>query len=206
MTRAFYLQDAELIAPKLLGKRLVHETPEGITAGMIVEVEAYIGPEDKGAHSYMGRRTSRTEIQFGPGGFAYIFSIYGMHCCFNVVTNAVEKPDVVLVRALEPIEGIEIMKERRRCENVISLCNGPGKLCEALDITKAQYGADLCTSHLYLEEYKNITAEQIMVSPRINIDYAEEYKDRLWRYYIKDNPCVSVIPRKYRDKCRSYLQ
>ena len=96
MKREFYLRDANIVAPELLGKLLVHETEEGIASGMIVEVESYLGPDDKGAHSYGNRKSERTKIQYGMGGYAYIFSIYGMHYCFNAVTNVKMKPEVIL--------------------------------------------------------------------------------------------------------------
>ena len=189
LEREFYQRDANETAQDLLGKLLVHKTAEGITGGVIVEVESYIGPDDKGSHAYLNKRTERTEIQYGPGGFAYVYSIYGMHYCFNVVTNRTEKPEVVLVRAIEPIMGIELMQKRRKTDNIRNLCNGPGKLCQAMTITKEQYGYDLCSSEQEI---------QIMRSPRINIDYAEECKDYLWRYFIKDNPYVSKVAGKYR--------
>lgn len=198
LKRDFYLRDANSVAPDLLGKILVHKTKAGLTSGMIVEVESYMGPIDKGAHSYLNKRTARTEVQFGPGGFAYIYSIYGMHCCFNVVTNVINKPEVVLVRALEPIEGIDLMMKRRDTQNVVELCNGPGKLCAALDITKDCYAFDLCGEELYIDEYSDVSAADIGVSPRINIDYADEYADCLWRYYIRDNKYVSKVARRYK--------
>ena len=116
LPRAFYLRSALQAAPELLGKLLCHETTEGLTAGRIVEVEAYVGPEDDGAHSYGGRRTERTAIQYGEGGYAYVFGIYGMHWCFNAVTAAPGKPEVVLVRALEPVLGLELMEKRRNSQ------------------------------------------------------------------------------------------
>lgn len=204
LTRDFYLRDANVIAPELLGKLLVHRSAEGVTSGMIVEVESYIGPVDKGAHSYSNKRTDRTEIQFGLGGYAYIYAIYGMHSCFNVVTNIKDKPEVVLVRALEPVDGVELMQQRRNTKSCIDLCNGPGKLCKAMGITKKQYGCDLCGSELYLEPLQHIERNCIMVSPRINIDYAEECKDYLWRYFIKDNPYVSKVVKRYRCQQKSY--
>ena len=148
LEREFYQRDANETAQDLLGKLLVHKTAEGIPGGVIVEVESYIGPDDKGSHAYLNKRTERTEIQYGPGGFAYVYSIYGMHYCFNVVTNRTEKPEVVLVRAIEPIMGIELMQKRRKTDNIRNLCNGPGKLCQAMTITKEQYGYDLCSSEL----------------------------------------------------------
>lgn len=213
LMRDFYLQDACAVAEKLLGKLLVHRTREGISAGMIVEAEAYAGPEDKGAHSYGGRRSARTEVMFGEGGHAYIYLIYGMYHCFNVVTNVAGKPEAVLIRALEPVEGAELMKKRlaeRRASAGSSgssfkektLCSGPGKLCVAMGLSKENYGQDLCGADsdnaLYIEDFQSAGREAIFVSPRINIDYAEEYRDVLWRYYIKDNPCVSKASGKYR--------
>lgn len=197
LTREFYLRDANVVAPELLGKKLVHHSDEGVTSGIIVEVESYIGPYDKGSHAYQNKRTDRTEIQFGPGGYAYIYAIYGMYFCFNVVTNINEKPEVVLVRALEPVDGIELMQQRRSTKKHSDLCNGPGKLCMAMGITKKQYGFDLCNSELYLEPFVYVEKSSIMVSPRINIDYAGECKDYLWRYYIKDNPHVSKVKKRY---------
>lgn len=197
LTRDFYLRDANQVAIDLLGKLLVHCSTEGMTAGIIVEVEAYVGPEDKGAHSYMRKRTKRTEVQFGLGGYAYIYSIYGIHSCFNVVTNVKDKPEVVLVRAIEPVYGIELMKKRRETNTIFNLCNGPGKLCQAMGITKEQYGYDLCRPDLFIASYQPTSIKDILISPRINIDYAEECRDYLWRYYLKENPYVSKVPRRY---------
>lgn len=197
LNRDFYLRPALHVAPELLGKLLVHETAEGLAAGMICEVEAYVGPEDDGAHSYRNRRTARTEIQYGPGGFSYVFGIYGMHSCFNVVTAAEGKPEVVLVRALEPVKGIELMRRRRGKDELKQLCSGPGKLCQALGIGKEQYGLDLCAGPLYIEDYQDLPPEQIALSPRVNIDYAERYRDRLWRFYIKESRYVSKVPSRF---------
>ena len=197
LPRAFYLRSALQAAPELLGKLLCHETSEGLTAGRIVEVEAYVGPEDDGAHSYGGRRTERTAIQYGEGGCAYVFGIYGMHWCFNAVTAAPGKPEVVLVRALEPVEGLELMEKRRKTGDPRQLCSGPGKLCQALGITKAQYGLDLCGGELYIAEGESIPATRIAVSPRVNIDYATQYKDRLCRFYIADSEYVSKVPKRF---------
>lgn len=197
LKRNFYLQDGLSAAASLLGKLLVHETAEGVTAGMIVETEAYIGPEDDGAHSFEGRRTARTEIQFGPGGYAYVFPIYGMYYCFNAVLGEQEKPEVALIRALEPVEGIELMKKRRGTDRLENLCSGPGKLCRAMGIGKAEYGLDLCGSELSIEEYRNFKPEEIALSPRINIDYAEKCRDYPWRFYVKDNPHVSKVKKRF---------
>ena len=194
----FFLEPTLKVASQLLGKLLLHETPEGTAAGMIVETEAYIGPSDDGAHSYGGRRTDRTEIQFGPGGFAYVFPIYGMYNCFNAVCAPEEKPEVVLIRALEPVSGIELMKKRRGRDNPEDLCSGPGKLCDALKITREEYGLSLCESSLRIENYREFENSEILVSPRINIDYAEKCRDYPWRFFVKDNPCVSKVNKRFK--------
>lgn len=204
LPRPFYLRDANTVAPELLGKLLVHRSPEGVTAGIIVEVESYIGSRDKGAHSYPNKRTPRTAVQFGQGGYAYIYTIYGLHTCFNIVTNDAEKPEVVLIRALEPVTGIDLMQQRRHTDKRDALCSGPGKLCQAMAITKSLYGCDLCGTELYLEPFQMLEANRIMVSPRINIDYAEECAAYLWRYFIAGNPYVSAVPKKYQDRQKPY--
>lgn len=204
LPRTFYLRDANTVAPELLGKLLVHRSPEGVTAGIIVEVESYIGSCDKGAHSYLNKRTARTEIQFGQGGYAYIYTIYGLHACFNIVTNHADSPEVVLVRALEPVTGIDLMRQRRHTDKPGALCNGPGKLCQAMAITKALYGCDLCGTELYIEPFQRVEPDRIMVSPRINIDYAEECTEYLWRYFIAGNPYVSTVPKRYRERQEPY--
>lgn len=197
LAREFYLKDVNLVAQDLLGKMLVHQTKQGRYSGIIVEVEAYNGANDKASHAFQMRKTKRTEIQFGLGGYAYVYLIYGMHHCFNIVTNTVDKPEAVLVRALQPVDGIDVMLARRGSKRPQDTCNGPGKLCQALHITQKQYGEDLCGNTLYLEDAIACPREQIGVSARINIDYAEECKDLPWRYFIKDNPFVSKVPQKY---------
>ena len=192
-----YAQGATQVAPLLLGKLLCHRTEEGLAAGMIVEAEAYCGPEDDAAHSFGGRRTARTEAMFGPPGCAYIFRIYGMHCCFNVVTAAEGQPQAVLIRALEPVEGLELMAERRGTSDPLQLCSGPGKLCRALDIGMAQYGLALDSEELFLAEYRDFSPGEINVSPRVNVDYAEVWRDAPLRFFLKDSPYVSRVPRRY---------
>jgi len=191
LPRDFYEQDTITVARKLLGKYFVRRTEEGETVGKIVEVEAYIGPHDKAAHTFGGRRTSRNEVAYGPGGFAYVYLIYGMYYCLNIVTSVVDKPEVVLIRALEPVDGLELMKKRRKTDKVKNLCNGPGKLCMAMDITRADNGADFCGDRLFLLDNQEVPEEKILATPRINIDYAEEAKDYPWRFIIKDNEFVS---------------
>ena len=146
LEREFYMTGAAEAARRLLGMLLVRRADEGCASGIIVETEAYAGHSDAACHSYKRPAPAgnhRTNVMFEPGGYAYVYLIYGMHCCFNVVTNTPEYPEAVLVRALEPVEGIELMRERRGVPDIGNLCGGPGKLCKALGITMADYGADL---------------------------------------------------------------
>lgn len=199
LPRDFYNRDTLNVARDLLGKYLVHKIDGVVREGKIVEVEAYIGPEDKGAHTYNGRRTPRNEAMYGPPGFAYVYLIYGMYNCVNVVTNEAEKPEAVLIRALEPTCGVEQMSMARfgksellTSRETISLTNGPGKLCQALGITRTHNGYDLCGETLYItESSKPGEPFETMETTRINIDYAEEAALYPWRFYIKDNPFVS---------------
>lgn len=196
--RDFYLRDTLDVAKDLLGKQLVHETLQSAIIGRIVETEAYIGPEDKGSHSYGGRRTKRNEVMYHIGGTSYVYLIYGMYYCFNVVTEQADKPAAVLVRAVEPVYGEGHMSHLRYGTDYSALpprqktglCNGPGKLCMAMDIGKAENGLDLCGSKLYICDAQN-QLFNIKTSPRINIDYAEEYALKPWRFFIEGNKYVS---------------
>ena len=145
LSREFYTRPNVLtVARDLLGKLLVVPSEDGErVSGMIVEVEAYRGPEDRASHAYGGRRTKRTETMYGEGGIAYVYFVYGMYYQFNVVCNVTDIPHAILVRALEPLEGIELMRERRHQHPDHNLTNGPGKLCIALNIDRALNGADL---------------------------------------------------------------
>lgn len=191
LSREFYNRDVLTVAEEILGKTLVHKTKEGVAKGKIVEVEAYNGLCDKAAHSYQNLRTERTKIQYGQGGYAYVYLIYGMHICMNIVTNSKDLPEVLLLRALEPVEGIDLMKKRRRTDNLKNLCSGPGKLSQAMGITRENYGEDLCGDSFYLEDAPVLAPEEIRRTKRINIDYAEEAADFLWRFSVKGNPYVS---------------
>ena len=193
LPKTFYLQNTFICLKDSLGKILVHEEGKNTTAGRIVEVEAYIGGEDKGSHTYLNKKTPRTTIQFEEGGYAYIYTVHTHHL-FTFVTQPKDIPSVVLIRAVEPIYGIEIMKERRGMEDIKSLTNGPGKLCKAMNITKELYGQDLTSPDfkLYIvDDGFQVNDKDIVKTARVGIDYAEEYKDVPWRYYIKDNPFVS---------------
>lgn len=199
LSREFYNRDSILVAKELLGKVLVHEVDRQRISAKIIEAEAYMGVEDKAAHSYGGKRTPRVEVMYGDPGFSYIFLIYGMYCCFNIVTSEKGKPQAVLIRAAEPLEGMEWMAQRRfgrSYEQLIKsqrrgLSNGPGKLCGALSLDRSFNGIDLCGNEVYVEEGKSEKLS-IVTTKRIGVDYAEEAKDYPWRFYIADNEYISV--------------
>jgi len=199
LSREFYVREDTLqIARELIGKLLVVPTETGErVSGMIVETEAYLGAIDKAAHSYNNRRTARNEITYAIGGHAYVFFIYGMYFQFNVVTSAKDSPHVVLIRAVMPVEGIKIMRERRLQKNPASkmpdknLTSGPGKLCIALDINRRLNSEDLLGDKIWLEDYQTFSAEEIKIGKRIGIDYAEEFADKQWRFWLVNNEFVS---------------
>lgn len=193
--REFYTRSDTLrVARELLGKRLV--VPAASTgarvSGIIVETEAYMAPEDKASHSYNNRRTARTQIMYGTGGTAYVFFIYGMYYQFNVVTNLEGIPHVVLLRAVEPDEGIDLMRQARPGRKDGELTNGPGKLCKAFRIDRTYNGADLMGERVWIEDAGyDVPARKIASGPRIGINYAEEFVSKPWRFWIKDNSYVS---------------
>ena len=192
MNHLFFRQDTVELARKLLGCLLIHRTPDGVAGGMIVETEAYVVAIDKACHAYRNR-SERTEIMYHDGGYAYVYFIYGMHHCFNVVTGPEGEGNAVLIRALEPVIGLELMQRRRNAKSVRNLCNGPGKLCQALAISKNEYGMDLCAadSLLRLIRYRHVPDAQIVATPRINVAYAEEAATWPWRFYVNNSPYVS---------------
>lgn len=190
LERDFYFCDGVELSKRLLGKVLVRNKNGVITKGRIVETEAYMGEADKAAHSCRGRRDGRCRIQYGPGGYAYVYLIYGMYSCFNVVANISGIPHVSLIRALEPVFGIDEMQRRRNNRRLTALCSGPGKLCMAMDIGRSLYGADLCGDELYIED-DGFGVFETEASKRINIGYAEEAADFPWRFTIKGNKFIS---------------
>lgn len=186
---SFFQRPTLDLAQDLLGMLLVHETEKGTVAGWIVETEAYIGPEDRAAHSYGNRRTARTEVMFGPPGLTYTYEMH-THCLFNVVSGVKEQPEAILIRAIEPCEGIQLMYERRGMDKKLTdLCNGPGKLTKAMGIVKADYGKPLFERPLYIAEGKVI--KTMAVGPRIGIDNSGEAKHYPWRFWEHDSPFVS---------------
>ncbi|MBP7255247.1 MAG: DNA-3-methyladenine glycosylase [Negativicutes bacterium] len=189
LDKKFFEQEAVVVAQELLGCILTYETKRGILSGKIVETEAYGGIDDKASHAAKGV-TARNAVMFGEAGLAYIYLIYGMYNCFNIVTGKNNQAQAVLIRALEPMEGIEIMQEYRKQSKIKMLCNGPGKLCQAFGINRALNGISLLKPPIYIkkrtEEFKSIDK-----SKRINIDYAEEATEFEWRFYIEGNKFLS---------------
>ena len=195
----FQSTDTLRAARRMLGKLLVVPDEKGNRiSGMIVEVEAYLGAEDKAAHSYAGRRTGRNEVTYGPGGHVYVFFIYGMYYQLNFVLGPVDHPHVLLIRAVEPVEGVETMRIRRGEMRDRNLTSGPGKLCIAFGIDRNLNGADLTGDLIWLENYRTFTNSDIASGPRIGIDYAEEFAEEPWRFWVKENEFVSKMPKHQR--------
>lgn len=197
LPREFYTRaDVLEVARDLLGKKLVVPDKNGKrVAGIIVETEAYRGPEDRASHAHSGRRTNRTETMYGVGGTAYVYFVYGMYNQFNVVTNVEDIPHAVLVRALEPVEGLDIIRRRRAGRSEYEWTSGPGRLCVALGIDRRLDKADLLGDRVWIEGGTTISPGQIARGPRIGIDYAEKWVTKPWRFWIKDNPFVSRMRR-----------
>lgn len=193
ISRDFYRSEDTLkIAKSLIGKLLVVPEENGErVSGMIVETEAYLGASDKACHSYKNRRTQRTETMFAVGGTAYVTLIYGMYYQFNIVTGEIDYPHAVLIRAVEPVENIEIMRRRRGTMKDKNLTSGPGKLCIAFGIDKSFDKCDLTGNKAWLENYQSIEDTKIMCGQRIGIDYAEEFAEKPWRFWVGDSQFVS---------------
>lgn len=189
------------VAQSLLGHKLVHIVNGIKRSGYIVEVEAYQGTDDKAAHSYGGQPTKRTEVMYGLPAHAYVYFIYGMHYCFNIVTAPVGVPHAILIRAIMPAEGMEFMLQSRygtvdvTKQQLRNITNGPGKLAKAMEITTEQNGQSLISDTLYIEKVapQDHLSQQYKIGcgPRININYAEEAIHYPWRFYFIGHPHVS---------------
>jgi len=185
LPRRFYDRPALAVARDLLGKHLVLDAPEGRRAARIVEVEAYVGEYDLACHAAKGR-TARTEVLFGPPGHAYVYLIYGMHHCFNVVASREGRAAAVLVRGVEPLEGVPPK----------SRTDGPGRLCDALGITLAHNRLDLLGDRLFLLDAPRVPAADVARGPRIGVDYAREWAHKPYRLWIRGHPHVSRSPNR----------
>lgn len=190
LKRRFYERHVEVVARQLLGKLLVRKTKDGIASGMIVEAEAYLPEGDPACHAARGM-TPRNSVMYERGGTAYVYFNYGAHFLLNAVAHKKGVPAAVLIRALEPVDGISLMKTRRRTDNVVNLCNGPGKLCQALAVTREQNMADLTLSHqgLYIMDIAmRVKNEDIVTAARVGIREGSELP---LRFYLKENAFIS---------------
>jgi DNA-3-methyladenine glycosylase len=190
----FYDRDTEQVARDLLGAVLRCTTSDVVASGRIVETEAYLGEHDLACHAAAGL-TERTRWLYGAPGTAYVYFIYGVHWCFNAVTRAVGSPSAVLVRALEPLEGLDLMRERRGVAHDRDLANGPGKLCEALGITGALNGLPLQKGPVEILRGERVPDARVQVTPRIGITKSAEWP---LRWLVRDNPHVSKTPKRLR--------
>jgi DNA-3-methyladenine glycosylase len=187
LSKDFYLRnDVVQISKDLLGKYLFTKIDNKITAGIITETEAYAGASDKASHAYKNRRTDRTEIMFAEGGVSYVYLCYGIHHLFNIVTNVKDIPHAVLVRAIKPIEGIDLILKRRKATKVHNkITNGPGTVSQALGILTKYSGLDLTGNKIWIEDKGiKILKKDIISSPRIGVDYAEEDAKLLYRFNV----------------------
>jgi DNA-3-methyladenine glycosylase len=196
LPRAFYARDPVVVARAVLGRLLVHDSPQGRVSGLIIEAEAYRGADDPASHAHRGR-TARNAAMFGEPGHAYVYFTYGMHHCLNLVTGPAGKASAVLVRALEPVDGDELMRERRGAAAPSRLARGPGNVARALGITRAHDGLDLVDGPLWLADLPpRRGGRRIVFGPRIGIRVA---LDRNWRCFLEGHLCVSapgaVAPR-----------
>lgn len=191
----FYLKsDVVSLARDLIGKLIVSEIEGAMTSGIIVETEAYKAPEDKASHAYNNKLTSRTMTMFEEGGISYIYLVYGFHHLFNVVTGSEGTAHAILVRAIQPVENIELMMSRRSSDSLsYNLTNGPGKWTEAMGINRGLNGVKLYMPDSPIKIYRteNIyTEKEIISSPRVGIPYAEDYIDKPWRFRLKGNAWI----------------
>jgi DNA-3-methyladenine glycosylase len=192
LPRSFYNRETELVARELLGCILEYKSPEGKASGLIVETEAYVGEHDEACHAAAGR-TKRTDPLYGPPGMSYVYFIYGMYWCFNAVTREENLPSAVLVRALEPLTGIPLMRMRRpRAKSDRDLANGPGKLCAALGIDRSANRLSLQRGPLVIREGRAYEDAEIVVTARIGITKSADWP---LRWIVKDSPHVSRGPK-----------
>lgn len=195
LPRSFYRRDAVTVARELLGQRLVRVEGGVRLAGIIVEVEAYLGVIDKAAHTCGGRRTARNASMWGDGGHLYVYFTYGMHYCMNVVASVANDPVAVLIRAVEPTEGLHVIRSRRaKARKDTDLCSGPAKLCQAFGIDRDHDGTDLVAGDaIFIERVnrKPLVNSDIVTTPRIGVAYAHEWALKPLRFCMKDSPHVS---------------
>jgi len=192
LTREFFIRDTQTVAKEILGKYLVRKTDDGVMIGKIMEVEAYLGPNDKACHCYNYKKTEKTKVMYEKPGTFYVYYIYGMYFCLNVIAEPEGIPCAVFIRQLYPIYGIDLMKKNRPVKigkNYKNLVDGPSKLCMALNITKNDFnGKDSCSpnSKLFFAQGEQVNNLDILLEKRIGINYAQEDKDLLLRFTIRN--------------------
>ncbi|NLW08213.1 MAG: DNA-3-methyladenine glycosylase [Clostridia bacterium] len=193
----FYEQQTVVVARELLGSYMVYDSPDGLLVARVVETEAYTGPDDPACHSARGKKQGNA-VMFGPAGRVYVYLIYGMYYCFNITTDSLTTPAAVLLRALEPLEGIGVMARRRGTDDLRNLCSGPGKLCQALGINKDFNGLSVVTGPIrFYPPDQGAEDRAVMVGPRVGISRAADWP---LRFYLEGNPFVSRVPRRYAGK------
>ena len=191
LSQNFFMQDTVKVAEQLLGCYLVRQIEGKKLAGRIVETEAYLGLKDPSCHSFGGLYTERTKTMYLQGGFSYVYFTYGMHHCFNVVTRGAKEPEAVLIRSLEPMQGIEEMRKNRKREKKLDLCSGPGKLCQALQINRELNGKKLTQKgEIYIS--KGSAVKEIETDSRVGLPLYEDSSYWFLRFYVKNNPYVSI--------------
>jgi len=192
LKRNFFARDTETVAKDILGKYLVRETKQGKMVGKVIEVEAYLGTNDKASHTYNHKKTEKTKTMYEAPGTWYVYYIYGVYFCLNIITEKKGVPCAVFIRGLYPIEGVDLMKKNRSVKlgkHYKNLLDGPSKLCQAFKINKENFnGKDSCApnSKMYFTEGESINKENIILGTRIGIDYAEEDKERLLRFKLQE--------------------
>ena len=193
LSRDFFIRDTKTVAKDLIGRYLIRKTKYGDIIGKIIELEAYLGPNDKACHCYNYKKTEKTKVMYEKPGTIYVYYIYGMYFCFNVITEPEGMPCAVFIRKIFPIDGIELMKKNRNVKvgkNFKNLVDGPSKLCMALNITKDKFnGKDSCSprSKLFFSQGQKVNANLIILNERIGIDYAKEDKDLLLRFSLEQD-------------------
>jgi len=194
LNHSYYLnEDPVDLAGDLLGKVLFTNINGDVSAGVIVETEAYFGVKDKASHAYGGRRTSRTETMYAGGGIAYVYLCYGMHHLFNVVSGKPDDPHAVLIRAIEPLVGIELIESRRNMPIAkAAISSGPGSAAKALGIDRSFNAKDLSGNEIWIEDHQiHYQKEELVSAPRVGIAYAQEHALLPWRFFVKGNKYVS---------------
>lgn len=187
----FTAEDTVLIAKQLLGKKLYTQIDGELCSAIIVETEAYKGPQDVGSHAFNNKRTTRNEVMYHEGGVVYMYICYGIHDMLNIVTGPAESSHAVLIRALEPVDGIAYMQRRRMISDIRRLCKGPGALSRAMGLNKRHNGISLQGDQIWIEDSAELKDDDIIKTSRVGLNIDEPFKSIAWRFYIKGNIYIS---------------